>query len=86
MPAELGERYPAISVLVLSAQQDRGSVIKALNLGALGFIPKSAQREVMLAALELVFVGGIYIPPEILSRQERCFRNLHRSRPSLIHL
>jgi DNA-binding NarL/FixJ family response regulator len=68
--AELRERYPATSVVVLSAQQDRGSVVKALDLGALGFIPKSAEREVMRAALELVFAGGIYIPPEILSRQE----------------
>jgi DNA-binding NarL/FixJ family response regulator len=70
MLAELRERYPATSVVVLSAQQDRGSVVKALDLGALGFIPKSAQREVMLAALDLVFAGGIYIPTEILSRQE----------------
>jgi DNA-binding NarL/FixJ family response regulator len=70
MLAELRERYLATSVVVLSGQQDRGSVVKALDLGALGFIPKSAQREVMLAALELVFAGGIYIPPEILSRQE----------------
>jgi DNA-binding NarL/FixJ family response regulator len=69
MLAELGERCPATSVVVLSAQHDRGSVVKALDLGALGFIPKSAQREVMLAALDLVFSGGIYIPPEILSRQ-----------------
>jgi DNA-binding NarL/FixJ family response regulator len=68
--AELRERYPATSVVVLSARQDRGSVVKSLELGALGFIPKSAHREVMLAALELVFAGGIYIPPEILSRQE----------------
>jgi DNA-binding NarL/FixJ family response regulator len=36
---ELGERYPAISVVVLSAQQDRGSVARALHLGAVGFIP-----------------------------------------------
>jgi DNA-binding NarL/FixJ family response regulator len=69
MLAELRDRYPATSVVVLSAQQDRDSV-KALDLGALGFIPKSAPREVMLAALELVFAGGIYIPPEILSRRE----------------
>jgi DNA-binding NarL/FixJ family response regulator len=65
---ELRERYPAISVVVLSGQQDRASVTKALDLGALGFIPKSGQREVMLSALQLVFAGGIYIPPEILSR------------------
>jgi DNA-binding NarL/FixJ family response regulator len=70
MLTELGERYPAISVVVLSAQQDRGSVLKALDLGALGFIPKSGQREVMLKALELVFAGGVYIPPEILARDE----------------
>src|SRR5712672_13279 len=67
---ELGERYPAISVVVLSAQHDRGSVVRALDLGALGFIPKSGQREVMLRALQLVFAGGIYIPPEILARDE----------------
>jgi DNA-binding NarL/FixJ family response regulator len=70
MLAELRDRYPATSVVVLSAQQDRDSVVKALDLGALGFIPKSAPREVMLAALELVFAGGIYIPPEILARRE----------------
>jgi len=67
---ELGERYPTISVVVLSAQHDRGSVVRALDLGALGFIPKSGQREVMLGALQLVFAGGIYIPPEILARDE----------------
>lgn len=66
--AELRERYPAISVVVLSGQQDRASVVKALELGALGYIPKSGQREVMLSALQLVFAGGIYIPPEILAR------------------
>jgi DNA-binding NarL/FixJ family response regulator len=67
---ELGERYPAISVVVLSAQQDRGSVVRALDLGALGFIPKSGQTEVMVRALQLVISGGIYIPPEILARDE----------------
>jgi DNA-binding NarL/FixJ family response regulator len=65
--AELRERYPAIAVVVLSGQQDRSSVVKALDLGALGFIPKSGQREVMLSALQLVFAGGVYIPPEILA-------------------
>ena len=67
--SELRERHPAISVVVLSARQDRDSVVKALDLGALGFIPKSGRREVMLSALQLVFAGGIYIPPEILERE-----------------
>jgi DNA-binding NarL/FixJ family response regulator len=69
--AELRERHPAISVVVLSARNDRDNVVKALNLGALGFIPKSARREVMLGALNLVFAGGVYIPPDILAHDER---------------
>jgi DNA-binding NarL/FixJ family response regulator len=68
--AELRERHPAISIVVLSAVQDRANVLKALELGALGFIPKSAHRDVMISALQLVFSGGIYVPPEILRRDE----------------
>ena len=69
--AELRERYPAVSVVVLSAQHDRDSVAKALDLGALGFIPKSATREVMLSALRLIFSGGIYIPPKSWAADKR---------------
>jgi DNA-binding NarL/FixJ family response regulator len=65
--SELRESYPAISVVVLSAQPDHDSVVKALNQGALGFIPKSAQRDVMLGALRLIFAGGIYIPPKVIA-------------------
>ena len=66
--AQLRERYPAISIIVLSASNDRDYVVRALDLGAVGFIPKSGQRAVMVGALELVLSGGIYIPPEILVR------------------
>lgn len=65
--SEVRERYPAVSIVVLSAFNDRDNVVKALDLGALGFIPKSASREVMVSALQLVLSGGIYIPPEILA-------------------
>jgi DNA-binding NarL/FixJ family response regulator len=64
-----GSALPSISIVVLPAH-DRANVVRALDLGALGFIPKTAQREVMISALNLVFSGGIYIPPEILVRQD----------------
>ena len=66
--AALRERHPATPVVVVSALQDRDTVLKALDLGALGFIPKSGKREVMLGALQLVLSGGIYIPPDVLER------------------
>jgi DNA-binding NarL/FixJ family response regulator len=64
--AELRERYPAMSIVVLSAIQDRSHVVKALDAGAVGYIPKSARSEVMLSALQLLLAGSVYIPPEIL--------------------
>jgi len=67
---DLRQRFPAISVVVLSASSDRADITRALDLGALGFIPKSARREVMLSALKLIFAGGIYVPPEIFGRQK----------------
>jgi DNA-binding NarL/FixJ family response regulator len=68
--SELRTHHAAISVVVLSAFNDRNNVLRALDLGALGFIPKSAPRDVMVNALRLVFAGGIYIPPEALERAE----------------
>jgi DNA-binding NarL/FixJ family response regulator len=44
--------------------------MKSLDLGAVGFIPKTGQRKVLMSALQLVFAGGIYIPREILARDE----------------
>ena len=66
--AELRERHPAISVVMLSAFNDRDNVVKALDGGALGFIPKTGSRELLLSALRLILAGGIYIPPDILTR------------------
>jgi DNA-binding NarL/FixJ family response regulator len=68
--ADLRRRHATISLVVLSASQDRDSIVKAIDLGALGFIPKSSPRGVMVNALRMVFSGGIYIPPEALVRAE----------------
>ncbi len=68
--AELRERYPNIAIVVVSAVQDPGNVIKALDLGARGYIPKSAMGDVIINALRLIMSGGIYVPPEILAGKD----------------
>ncbi|MGE5069112.1 MAG: LuxR C-terminal-related transcriptional regulator, partial [Bacillota bacterium] len=40
------------------------TVEHALDLGAMGFIPKTANTRVLLEALQLVLAGGIYVPAE----------------------
>ena len=67
---ELRERYATIAIIILSSSDDQDTVKRAFKLGALGFIPKSTEREVMLNAIELVLSGGIYIPSEILDGEE----------------
>jgi DNA-binding SARP family transcriptional activator/ActR/RegA family two-component response regulator len=67
---ELRDHYPAIAIIILSASNDQDEVKRAFSLGALGFIPKTTGREVMLNAIELVLSGGIYIPSVVLEREE----------------
>ena len=52
-----------VPVVVLSATEDRETVLRAINDGAMGFIPKTSRTEVLIAALRLVFSGGVYLPP-----------------------
>jgi DNA-binding NarL/FixJ family response regulator len=59
---------PITPVVVISASDDRETIVEALDLGAMGFIPKTSHREVLTRALELVLAGGIYIPPQALEK------------------
>jgi CheY-like chemotaxis protein len=67
--SELRERHAGIAIVVLSAFDDQDKVKRAFSLGALGFIPKTTEREVILNAIRLVLSGGIYIPSEVLDRE-----------------
>lgn len=86
MLAELREHHGAVPVVMLSASNDRDDITRALDLGALGFIPKSAQREVMLSAFKLIFSGGIYVPPEILGRPQAAVQPRSERTPSAAEL
>ena len=68
--SELRDRYPAIAIIILSASNNQDEVKRAFSLGALGFIPKTTGRDVMLNAIKLVLSGGLYIPPEVLEYEE----------------
>jgi len=65
----LREKHPGVPVVVLSASENPDDVMRAIELGAMGFIPKSQSNHVMLSALRLVLAGGVYLPAEILAQQ-----------------
>jgi DNA-binding NarL/FixJ family response regulator len=60
---ELRNGWPAIPVVVVSASDRSADVIRAIDLGAMGFVPKRASNETLTEALRVVMQGGIYVPP-----------------------
>jgi len=64
----LRETYPALPVVVLSATEDSDTVTRALDGGAMGFIPKTSSNRLLLNALRLVLAGGVYLPAQVLGQ------------------
>ena len=65
---EIKSIVPATPVALLSAHEDPQLIQATLAAGASGFITKSSSSEVMLSALQLIFSGGVYVPPAILAQ------------------
>jgi DNA-binding NarL/FixJ family response regulator len=64
--ARLRDERPYLPVVVVSGASDPETIVSALDLGAMGFIPKTSSREVILNAVRLVASGGIFVPVEVL--------------------
>lgn len=57
--------HPETAIAVVSAQEDRATVLRALDLGAKSFVPKSSDGARMREALSIVLAGGVYLPDSI---------------------
>lgn len=64
---ELRAAHPALPIVNLSGSNDMAQVIRAIDQGAMGFIPKHSAPEEFKEALLLVVTGGIYVPPMKMS-------------------
>lgn len=62
----LREQYPNLPAVVLSAETDRETILRCLDLGAAGYIPKTYHPDVITHALRLVSSGHIYVPREAI--------------------
>jgi DNA-binding NarL/FixJ family response regulator len=59
---DLRKSWPALPVVVISASDRSSDVIQAIDLGAMGFLPKRMSTEALAEALKLVMEGGIFVP------------------------
>ncbi len=66
----LRERLPGAAIVVLGAAGTRDDVIAALESGANGYIPKTANGKLLLSALRLVLAGETYVPSSLLADRD----------------
>lgn len=66
---EFRSGYPALPVVVVSASDRASDVIRSIDLGAMGFVPKRATNETLFEALHVVMSGGIYVPTMSMSSE-----------------
>lgn len=57
--------FPAVPILVVSANEDRQRVLECLQAGARGYITKTSAVQGLPAAMKVVVEGGKYVPTRI---------------------
>lgn len=65
---DLRELAPTVPIVVLSGSENSAHVRRALENGAIGYIPKSCSSHEMLAALKIILQGDVYIPPRLMGK------------------
>jgi DNA-binding NarL/FixJ family response regulator len=63
---EFRNAYPAVPVVVVSASDRASDVIRAIDSGAMGFVPKKSSHGELHEALRMVMTGSMYVPPAML--------------------
>lgn len=63
---EFRAAYPAVPVVVVSASDRASDVIRAIDSGAMGFVPKRSSHAELHEALRMVMMGAMYVPPSML--------------------
>jgi DNA-binding NarL/FixJ family response regulator len=64
--ADLRRLHPSLPVVVVSATERHSDVLRAVDMGAMGFVPKRTSNRELIGALGMVMAGGVYIPQVML--------------------
>lgn len=62
---KLNENYPDIKVIAFSSNSDADSVFDSISAGALGYLPKSTNREELIEAIYMVYKGNQFLSQSI---------------------
>ena len=60
---EIRARFPAVKILVLSMHEDEEYIYKAMQYGAMGYLPKTSADSELFDALRAIAEGRRYLSP-----------------------
>ncbi|MDP2561577.1 response regulator transcription factor [Psychrobium sp. 1_MG-2023] len=63
---ELRNECPTTPVVVVSAEEEKQTILQTIAYGAVGFIAKSSSKDTIGDAIESVFGGNVYLPSDII--------------------
>lgn len=63
--AAVRECYPDLAIAVVSGSERRADVLAALAAGVNGFVPKGLRDDDLVAALQTILSGAIYVPSSL---------------------
>lgn len=58
------DRFPSVPVVIVSGSVENGLISASIANGAAGFIPKSLKRSAIVAAIQSILAGDIFMPEE----------------------
>jgi len=61
---QIGEHFPTTACIMISGDEHEGLAHQAVAAGASGFIPKSFTADEMLAAIDHVLNGHVFVPAQ----------------------
>ncbi len=61
----LRAQFPAVPVVVVSANEDPATIRRCMEFGAAGFVPKSLGTDSIRQALSTVMAGDVWTPPDV---------------------
>lgn len=65
---EIGRRFPAVGIVMLTVSEDDEDVLAALGAGARGYVLKGVGAEELVGVLRGVATGASYVSPSLAAR------------------
>jgi len=70
----LRDLYPSLPIAIVSSHEDQSTISEALEIGAIGYIPKSTSLNELSEAIDRVLSGSVSAPKDFMAS-----RNMARS-------